>query len=226
MPVETSKTEGELTKEAPFFIGASPAKVLSKFHHPAFFPELSPTTTTEKYSSLLSDTSTGMGRGVSQAQLLSELQKGYGNRYTERVIAEYREKSKEDLEGKEEPTEAKETEKVTVPKEAKKTPHFRIRSESLGSPGPTFNLVGTQNLVVPTKQCGSIISRGYISWLLVAHGEKSGVYKAKKVDIFKPALLCRDYPEFTPNIFDFPRPSVFNMRFCPRLADWSAVVYT
>ena len=26
-------------------------------------------------------------------------------------------------------------------------------------------------------------------------GEKSGVYKAKKVDIFKPALLCRDYPE-------------------------------
>lgn len=122
MPVETSKTEGELTKEAPFFIGASPAKVLSKFHHPAFFPELSPTTTTEKYSSLLSDTSTGMGRGVSQAQLLSELQKGYGNRYTERVIAEYREKSKEDLEGKEEPTEAKETEKVTVPKEAKKPP--------------------------------------------------------------------------------------------------------
>jgi len=47
--------------------------------------------------------------------------------------------------------------------------------------------------VVPTKQCGSIISKGYISWLLVAHGEKSGVYKAKKVDIFKPALLCRDY---------------------------------
>ena len=146
MPVETSKTEGELTKEAPVFTGASPAKVLSKSHHPALFPELSPTTTTEKYSSLLSDTSTGMGRGVSQARLISDIQKGYGNSYTERVITGHREKRREELEGKEEPTEAKETEQVTVPKEAKKTPHFRIRSESLGSPGPTFNLVGTQNL--------------------------------------------------------------------------------
>ena len=34
---------------------------------------------------------------------------------------------------------------------------------------------------------------GYISWPLAAHGEKSGVYKAKRVGIFKPALLCRDY---------------------------------
>jgi len=39
-----------------------------------------------------------------------------------------------------------------------------------------------------------LISIGYISWLLEAHGEKSGVYKAKQGGILKPALLCRDYP--------------------------------
>ena len=27
-----------------------------------------------------------------------------------------------------------------------------------------------------------------------AHGEKSGVCKARECDISKPALLCRDYP--------------------------------
>jgi hypothetical protein len=48
-------------------------------------------------------------------------------------------------------------------------------------------------MVVPTKQCGSTISTGYISWLLAAHSEKSGVCKARKGVIFKPALLCRDY---------------------------------
>jgi len=42
----------------------------------------------------------------------------------------------------------------------------------------------SDNLVVPTEQCGSIISPGYTSWLLTANGEKSGVYKAKKVGIF------------------------------------------
>ena len=29
--------------------------------------------------------------------------------------------------------------------------------------------------------------------ILAAHGEKSGIYKAIKVGIFKPASLCRDY---------------------------------
>ena len=48
--------------------------------------------------------------------------------------------------------------------------------------------------VVPAKQCRLIISIGYISWLLAAHGEKSGVCKAREGDISKPALLCRDYP--------------------------------
>jgi len=43
-----------------------------------------------------------------------------------------------------------------------------------------------------------IISIGYISWLLEAHGEKSGVYKAKQGGILKPALLCRDYRFFDP----------------------------
>ena len=57
----------------------------------------------------------------------------------------------------------------------------------------TIVVKGISSLVVPTKQCGSIISMGYTSWLLTANGEKSGVYKAKKVGIFKPALLCRDY---------------------------------
>ena len=38
----------------------------------------------------------------------------------------------------------------------------------------------TKKLVVHTKQCGSIISIGYILWFLTAHGKKSGVYKAKK----------------------------------------------
>jgi len=47
--------------------------------------------------------------------------------------------------------------------------------------------------VVLAKQCGSIISTGYTSWLLSAYGEKSGVCKAKHGGIFKPALLCRDY---------------------------------
>jgi hypothetical protein len=122
MPVETSKAEAEVTKEAPVFTGASPAKVLSKSHHPTLFPELSPTTTTEKYSSLMSNTGSGMGRGISQANLISDIQKGYGNSYTERVITGHREKRREELEGKEEPTKAIETEQVTVPKEAKKTP--------------------------------------------------------------------------------------------------------
>ena len=49
-------------------------------------------------------------------------------------------------------------------------------------------------LVVPTKQCRSIISISYISQLLAARGVKSGVYKARQGDIPKPALLCRDYP--------------------------------
>jgi hypothetical protein len=48
-------------------------------------------------------------------------------------------------------------------------------------------------LVVPIKQCGSIISISYISCLLAAHGEKPGVYKVKQGSILKPALLCRDY---------------------------------
>jgi hypothetical protein len=47
--------------------------------------------------------------------------------------------------------------------------------------------------VVPTKQCGSIISISYISCLLAAHSEKPGVYKVKQGSIPKPALLCRDY---------------------------------
>ena len=48
--------------------------------------------------------------------------------------------------------------------------------------------------VVPTKQCGSIISISYIACLLAAHSEKSGVCKVKQGSILKPALLCRDYP--------------------------------
>ena len=48
-------------------------------------------------------------------------------------------------------------------------------------------------LVVPTKQCGSIISISYIACLLAAHSEKSGVCKVKQGSILKPALLCRDY---------------------------------
>jgi len=47
--------------------------------------------------------------------------------------------------------------------------------------------------VVPTKQCWSIISMSYISYLLAAHSEKTGVYKVKQGSIPKPALLCRDY---------------------------------
>jgi len=49
-------------------------------------------------------------------------------------------------------------------------------------------------LVVPTKQCRSIISTSYISQLLAARSVKSGVYKARQGGISKPALLCRDYP--------------------------------
>ena len=41
-----------------------------------------------------------------------------------------------------------------------------------------------------------MISMGYISRLLAVHAEKSSVCKAKKVGIFKPALLCRDYQWF------------------------------
>ena len=52
--------------------------------------------------------------------------------------------------------------------------------------------------VVPAKQCGAIISIGYMSWPLAVHGEESGVYKATKVGIFKPASLCRDYRIFFP----------------------------
>ena len=46
----------------------------------------------------------------------------------------------------------------------------------------------TRFLVVPTKQCESIISRCYISWLLVAHDEKSGVCKVIQGGI--PNLHC------------------------------------
>jgi len=53
----------------------------------------------------------------------------------------------------------------------------------------------TQNRVVPTKQCGSIISISYILWHLLTHNEKSGVCKVIQGGIFKPALLCMDYPE-------------------------------
>jgi len=49
------------------------------------------------------------------------------------------------------------------------------------------------NPVVPTKQCGSIISISYILYLMAAHSAKSGVYKVKQGSISKPALLCRDY---------------------------------
>jgi hypothetical protein len=48
--------------------------------------------------------------------------------------------------------------------------------------------------IVPTKQCGSIISASYILYLVAAHSAKSGVYKVKQDSISKPALLCRDYP--------------------------------
>jgi len=51
-------------------------------------------------------------------------------------------------------------------------------------------------LVVPTKQCGSIISVSYISCLMAAYREKSGVYKVKQGGILKPALLCRDHQNF------------------------------
>jgi hypothetical protein len=56
------------------------------------------------------------------------------------------------------------------------------------------------NSVVPAKQCGSIISTSYISQLLSAHGEKSGVCKGKHGGISKHALLCRDYPMSKPEI--------------------------
>jgi len=46
-----------------------------------------------------------------------------------------------------------------------------------------------QNMVVPTKQGRSI---SYISCLLAAHSEKSGVYIVKQGSIPKFALLCRD----------------------------------
>ena len=58
------------------------------------------------------------------------------------------------------------------------------------------SLFTIQDLVVPTKQCGAIISISYISCLQAAHSEKSGVYKVKQGSIPKPALLCRDYPRF------------------------------
>jgi len=56
--------------------------------------------------------------------------------------------------------------------------------------------VVVDDTVVPTKQCGSIISISYISCLLAAHGEKSSVYKVKQGSILKPALLCRDYRRY------------------------------
>ena len=49
------------------------------------------------------------------------------------------------------------------------------------------------NMVVPTKQCGAIISISYILWLLLTHNEKSGVCKVIQGGILKSALLCRDY---------------------------------
>ena len=52
----------------------------------------------------------------------------------------------------------------------------------------------TRESVVPTKQCGSIISASYISCLMAAHSEKSGIYKVKQGSIPRPALLCKDYP--------------------------------
>ena len=42
--------------------------------------------------------------------------------------------------------------------------------------------------VVPTKQCGAIISISYMSCLLVEHSEKSGGYKVKQGSI--PNLHC------------------------------------
>ena len=41
--------------------------------------------------------------------------------------------------------------------------------------------------------CVCLLGSPYISWLLAAHSEKSGVCKAREGVIFKPALLCRDY---------------------------------
>jgi len=56
-----------------------------------------------------------------------------------------------------------------------------------------------QNLIVSTKQCGSIISTSYILWLLVAHSEKLGVYKVQQGRYYQnhcfvgTILFCWDY---------------------------------
>lgn len=95
MPAETSKTETVLTKEVPEVTGASPPKRVPEKTRAGPVSGLSPTISAERYSALLAKTNGGNGRGMPQAQLFSELQKRYGNRYTERVVTDYRTRSDE-----------------------------------------------------------------------------------------------------------------------------------
>ncbi|MBW2167250.1 MAG: hypothetical protein JRG74_14540 [Deltaproteobacteria bacterium] len=52
----------------------------------------------------------------------------------------------------------------------------------------------------------------YISYLLAAHSEKTGVYKVKQGSIPKPALLCRDYRMLgNPSVFFNREPITVNV---------------
>ena len=51
------------------------------------------------------------------------------------------------------------------------------------------------NGVVPTKQCRSIISIGYISWLLAAHGKKIRWVQSKKVGYCQTCIALQGLPE-------------------------------
>jgi len=56
-------------------------------------------------------------------------------------------------------------------------------------------------------------------WLLAAHGEKSGVCKAKHGGISKPALLCRDYRKFPMKSIE----SFFAINYKTGLTSWNDV---
>jgi DNA anti-recombination protein RmuC len=121
MPLEADaqKTGVEPTpdREVPVMTGTLPAPGTAKKKKPEPGSQLSPDTPAEMYSSLLEEKGNGNARGLPQTQLLNRLQTGYGNQYTEKVIAGLRDKNVETAE--KEIKEEKEKEKETTPSKEK-----------------------------------------------------------------------------------------------------------